>query len=188
MGLGVLFKDDLAGAQLVRRIDIREEESDGDGLGPLEPELPGRGPDRLLVERREHDALGFEAFGYVDAPPPRGDGDRGRIGRVPDALFPPAAELDLVAVAHRRDETRHRAVHLDQDVVAGGGAVNDLAGAFEQAAGVETPSASARSAIPRMTPSDWSAGVEPVLVKVMEPSGRASTKSVKVPPTSMPMR
>ena len=53
---------------------------------------------------------------------------------------------------------------------------------------VSNPSASARSAMPRMTPSDWSAGVEAVLVKVMEPSGLASTKSVKVPPTSMPMR
>ena len=42
--------------------------------------------------------------------------------------------------------------------------------------------------MPRMTPSDWSDGVEAVLVKVKEPSGRASTKSVKVPPTSMPMR
>ena len=88
VGLGVLFKDELTGAQLVRRVDIREKEGDGDGLGSFELELPRRGAHRLLVERPEHGALGVEAFGDVDAPPPRGDGDRGRVGRVPDALFP----------------------------------------------------------------------------------------------------
>ena len=49
-------------------------------------------------------------------------------------------------------------------------------------------SASAKRAMPARTPSDWSSGVVGVFSKMMEPSGRSNTQSVKVPPTSTPMR
>src|SRR5213080_1604093 len=49
------------------------------------------------------------------------------------------------------------------------------------------PSASASRASPPRTPSDWSAGVVGCLASRMR-SPAASTRSVKVPPTSMPMR
>ena len=39
-----------------------------------------------------------------------------------------------------------------------------------------------------MTPSDGSAGVEAALASVTLPSSPTATRSVKVPPTSMPIR
>ena len=54
-------------------------------------------------------------------------------------------------------------------------------------AGSASPSRSASSSSPRITPSDWSAGVLAALAMVMAPSGPMPTTSVKVPPTSMPI-
>ena len=39
-----------------------------------------------------------------------------------------------------------------------------------------------------MTPSDWSAGVEGALAIVTAPCASTQTRSVNVPPTSMPIR
>ena len=47
---------------------------------------------------------------------------------------------------------------------------------------------SASTARPFTTPSLWSAGVEDALASVVTPSAATQTTSVKVPPTSTPMR
>src|SRR5215813_1545493 len=53
---------------------------------------------------------------------------------------------------------------------------------------VSVPSSRARSAMPSITPMDGSSGVEADLAMATRPSGSTATRSVKVPPTSMPMR
>jgi hypothetical protein len=49
-------------------------------------------------------------------------------------------------------------------------------------------SSAARLASPSSTPSDWSAGVVAALASTVAPSAPMQTTSVKVPPTSTPMR
>src|SRR5476651_677497 len=49
-------------------------------------------------------------------------------------------------------------------------------------------SASARLVRPAITPIEGSAGVDSVLARVARPFSSTATRSVKVPPTSMPMR
>src|SRR5690348_13341273 len=55
-------------------------------------------------------------------------------------------------------------------------------------AAVSVPSSRASSTIPSITPMDGSSGVEADLAIATRPSGSTATRSVKVPPTSMPMR
>src|SRR5262245_20872622 len=50
------------------------------------------------------------------------------------------------------------------------------------------PRATANRSSPSITPSDWSSGVEGTLAIVTRPCASTDTRSVKVPPTSMPMR
>ncbi len=52
----------------------------------------------------------------------------------------------------------------------------------------ETPSAAASWAMPLPTPALWSSVVVGVFSSTTVPSARRNTQSVKVPPTSMPMR
>src|SRR5262245_23821796 len=55
-------------------------------------------------------------------------------------------------------------------------------------AAVSVPSSRASSAMPSITPMDGSSGVEADLAMATRPSGSTATRSVKVPPTSMPRR
>src|SRR5205823_11407264 len=50
------------------------------------------------------------------------------------------------------------------------------------------PSASASSLSPSSTPVEGSSGVEGTLARVVAPKSSTATRSVNVPPTSMPMR
>ena len=51
-----------------------------------------------------------------------------------------------------------------------------------------SPSAAASCDRPASTPTLWSSGVVGAFSSTTDPSGRSSTQSVKVPPTSMPIR
>src|SRR5262252_3307799 len=53
---------------------------------------------------------------------------------------------------------------------------------------VSVPRSRASSAMPSITPMEGSSGVEADLAMVTRPSASTATRSVKVPPTSMPMR
>ncbi len=57
-----------------------------------------------------------------------------------------------------------------------------------QSSGSDSPKRSATSAIPFITPVDWSSRVDGVLSRRTSPSGVTQMTSVNVPPTSTPMR
>ena len=85
------------------------------------------------------------------------------IRRVPDLLLVDPAHLDLVAVALGDEQAGRRAVHLDHRVVGGGGAVHDDVELARRARSSERPKRSATSAMPFITPVDWSSSVVGVL-------------------------
>ena len=75
---GQLFGRDLAHASLVRGVDEREEEDDGERIDALELHATERAPDRFLVERHDDAALEVEPLGHAVAPSPRADRRRSR--------------------------------------------------------------------------------------------------------------
>ena len=66
-GLGELLAHDLGHALLVRRVEEREEEADGDGLDAGLLQLPDALARPLLVERHEHGAVLQDPLGHGQA-------------------------------------------------------------------------------------------------------------------------
>ena len=63
--LGMQMEDDLSGAQLVRRVDEREQVTDRDSFDPRLRKLADRLRDRGLVERNQHLASGTDTLGHL---------------------------------------------------------------------------------------------------------------------------
>ena len=92
-----LLAQDLLGAQLVRRVEVGEEEADGDGAERLVLGATGGGTDGLLVERRQLLAGPVEPAADLDGVPPRNE--RRRLAVVELVQPRPVAAGDLVRVA-----------------------------------------------------------------------------------------
>ena len=127
-----LLRRQLADAQLVDRVDEREQQHDGERLDALLPHATERATHGLLVERHDDVALEVEALGNAVALAARADRWRRRQRGIPDVLLEAAPDLDLVAVAVAGDEPGDRPRHLDHRVVGGRRAVDDQVGAGEQ--------------------------------------------------------
>ena len=132
LDLGVLLRDDLADALLVRRIHEREKQHDRDRGHACRLEAPHLNAHLVIVERGQHAALVIEAFFQRQAVAARDELRRRRSARVPDVLSVSAAELDLVATALRDQQAGLRPGQLDHGVVGGRGAVDDQVGLAEK--------------------------------------------------------
>ena len=89
---------------LVRRICVRVQEADGDRLDTV---APARVDDRLQVvefERPEHDAVTVDALAHLEAVPAGNERRRLPRDEVVHVRPVPAADLEHVAEAMRRDE------------------------------------------------------------------------------------
>jgi len=112
--------------QLVRRVLERIEQAHGDRLDAEAGHLAHRLARLRLVQRREHAAVGAQAFVHLEAPFARhqrlGHLGEGVVGGVADL----APEFQHVAKAARGDEAGARALALDDRVDHQGGAVDHL--------------------------------------------------------------
>ena len=115
----------------------------------------------------------------------RGDGERRGQANIEVGLFVIPPDVDRVPMASGREHSRQCAVHLEHDVGDDGGPVDDEIGPLEEAPDVEAGFA-ANPAMPVMTPTDWSLGVVGTFSRKAAPSLSIATRSVNVPPTSMP--
>ena len=162
--------------------------ADRDGLDLGTGKLRDRGRQGLGIERRLDAAVGAHALAHAEPPIARHQRLGRRLAQVVAVVLEPLAHLEDVAVALGRQQPDARALALEQRVGRDRRAVHDALGLARAARRSSTPSASARRSRPSMTPSDWSAGVEGALASVTRPAASTATRSVKVPPTSMPIR
>ena len=111
-----------------------------------------------------------------------------RLAQVVAVVLQAFAHLDHVAMALGGEQADPGALALEQRVGRDGRAVDDAARSRPagRARSSRAPPPAARARPSR--PSDWSAGVEAALAMVTRPAASTATRSVKVPPTSMPMR
>ena len=122
-----LLAQDLLGAQLVRRIEVGEEEADGDGTEGLVLGASGGGTDGLLVERRQLLASPVEPAADLDGVSPRNE--RRRLSVVELVQLCPVAAGDLVRVADalRGEQQDALASPLKERVQPDGRAVDEEA-------------------------------------------------------------
>jgi hypothetical protein len=128
--LGVFLQDDLPGAQLMRRVQVGEQEADGDGLDARLLQLARGAADRVLVQRFQNLAPGRDQ--------PLGDGlavpaaHQGPI--LPGDLLHDrvvlrplmAPDMQDVAVSRRGDQPRFHALVLQDGVGGDRGPVHQL--------------------------------------------------------------
>ncbi len=125
--LGIVLAHDRHGARLVRRVEIGEQEADGDGLHARFLELAHGLAHAFLVERLQHLALGRHqplrhrlAMAALDQRPVLpGDVLHDRVVLRPLV----AADVQDIAIAAGRDHAGHGAVVLEDGVGGDGGAV-----------------------------------------------------------------
>ena len=129
-GLRPLLQHDGARALLVRRVDVGEEEADGDRLHPLVAKRAGGLAHALFVERLQHRALRRHPP-LLHGQPVAAAHERARLPR--DVLHDGvvlrplvAADVDDVAVAGGRDHAGLGAVVLQHRVGRDRGAVEDV--------------------------------------------------------------
>ena len=145
---------------------------------PAARRLGDRGAGGGLVERGEDAAAGVHALGDLEAEVARDD-RREAAGHAVGLRAGAAAELEHVAEARGGDQAGAGEAALEHGVGGGGGAVHDQVDVGERR---RRPASRAAR-----TPKAWLAGVVGVLARRTVPAaGSKRTRSVKVPPTSMP--
>ena len=111
-----------------------------------------------------------------------------RLAQVVAVVLQPLAHLQHVAMALGGQQADPRALALEQRVGRDRRAVDDALGLGRAARAARCrarpPGAPARPS----RPIDGSAGVDGALASVTRPASSTATRSVKVPPTSMPIR
>ena len=174
---------DLLDAALVGGVRVAVEEADGHGVCACLQQLSRLIPHGLLVQLHEDRGVVIGALGDLSAQ--MAGRKRGRVLDVQvvdvEADLPP--DLQGVAEALGGEKADHGALALDKGVGHQGSAVDDLLDRLRggwcgaEAVGRE----------PSRAPTEGSPGVVGYFSTAIRPS-LTSTKSVKVPPTSMPIR
>ena len=113
----------LAHALLVRGVEEREQEADGDRLRARGPDLFDQRGDFAFVERGDHVALRIHPLGDLEAAFARDDDRGGVLLEVVEVDAHRAAQLQHVAVAAGPDEGAVGALLLEQGVGDDGGRV-----------------------------------------------------------------
>ncbi len=163
---------------LVARIGVGVEIADGDRADPHALEPRDGTLERAAIERRGD--LAVEAHALLHAKPAAagGEGDRRRHAQVVAVVLESLAHLDDVAVALRGSRSALVATVVPWT----------MRSVAASSARASMPSSAARSPRPSITPIEGSSGVEVDFAITTRPSGATATRSVKVPPTSMPIR
>ena len=114
---------------------------------------------------------------------------RRRLAQIVAIVLEPLAHLDDVAMALGGQQADPGALVLEQRVGRHRRAVHDPLGARQHGRAIEPERLRPADRGPSITPSDWSAGVEATLaMRDTALRRRRTTRSVNVPPTSMPIR
>ena len=127
-----LLARDILGAPLVRRIDERPEESDGDRLDPFAAQRPGCLPDVLFLQRNDRRAGLIDPL--ADRPPKVAieQRPRWRCAQVPAVGLVALPEPQNVTMAVGAEQACFRQAALDEDVGGRGRAVHEAVAIAEQ--------------------------------------------------------
>ena len=146
-----------------------------------------RGVERGVVERRQHRAVRAQAFAHAEPQLARHQRLGRRRAQVVAVVLQPLAHLDDVAMAFGGEQRDLGALAFEQRIGRDRRAVHDALRVAPAIRCAARPSLRASSSRPASTPIDWSCGVDGDLAKTSFPCASMATRSVNVPPTSMPM-
>ena len=134
---GRALPDDGADRPLVLAVRPRVEETDGDGFHALGQQTIDGLHDALAIQRRHHLAAVVHPLTHLSTPSPRHEGRRALEIQVVEPGEAEPADLQEIAKALGRDETRARAPALEDGVGGHGRTVDDLAHVGGRRPGVE---------------------------------------------------
>ena len=161
---------------------------DRERLDALQLHAPQRAPHRVLVERHDDVALEVEPLGHAVALAARTDRRRRRQRRIPDVLLVAAPDLDLVAMAVAGDEPGRRRPTSRSSCCRRSSCRGRSASVRASSSASVEPSRAASCRDAAEHALGLVARRRRMLVERRARRRATSTRSVKVPPTSMPMR
>ena len=150
-------------------------------------ELTDRSGERGLVQRDLDPAVGANALADAETELARHQRLGRRLAQVVAVVLQALAHLEHVAMALGREQADPRPLALEQRVGRDRRAVDDPLGPAEHGATLEAERRG-QPLQPRHHADRGIGGVEAALAIVTAPLSSTATRSVKVPPTSMPMR
>ena len=127
-----LLVRDLLSTPLVRRVEERPEEGDGDRLDPLVAQLPDRLADVLLLQRNDRVAGLIDPLAYRPPQVAVEQRPRRRRAKVPAVGLVALAEPQNITMPVGAEKARLRQASLDEDVGGGRGAVHEALARAEQ--------------------------------------------------------
>ena len=143
--------------------------------------------ERGRVERCRDAAVGAQPLADAKAQFARNHLLGRRHAQIVAVVLQPFAHLNHVAMAFGRQQPDPRPLVFEQRVGRDRRPVNDPLGLGQKRREL-SPERFRQQVEPCDTPTDGSSGVEGTLAKVALPKSSTATRSVKVPPTSMPIR
>ncbi len=176
----------LFSGDLVRGVAIGVQIADGDGGRAGLPDRCDGGVERGIVERRQHRAVGAQAFTHTKPQLTRHQRRRRRRAQVVAVVLQPFAHFQNVAMAFG-GEQRDLAPLRSSSALVATVAPCTMRCVCASVSPRVSPSLPASSSSPLSTPMDWSCGVDGDFANEVAPCSSMATRSVKVPPTSMPM-
>ena len=175
------------GRELVPRVAVGVQVADRDRLDLFPFQHVDGAIERHRIERRLDPAVGAQPLAHAEPQLARNQLFGRRQAQIVAVVLQPLAHLDHVAMAFGRQQPDPRPLVFEQRIGRDRRPMNDPLGLGQQRRELD-PERFRQQLSPSRTPIEGSSGVEGTLARVALPKSSTATRSVKVPPTSTPMR